>query len=204
MLLTKILAPFAEDIEMPTKGRSSGFSLLELMIVVTLAALITAIGVPSFQSTVANQRRTAAVNELALAFNLARSEAIKRVRYVSICKSNDGATCGNPTVEWEDGWIIFANADNASPGTVDPGDEIIRVHPALNDTLTLRRTGVVDGFVSFRPSGTLGTAAVNHTGTLTLCDHRGAVAARGMILRPSGQWIVSDDVGHDGAVLGCP
>ncbi len=189
---------------MPTKGRNSGFSLLELMIVITLAAIITAVGIPSFQNTVANQRRTAAVNELALAFNLARSEAIKRVRYVSICKSNDGATCGNPTVEWEDGWIMFANADNATPGTVDPGDEIIRVHPALNDSLTLRRTGIVDGFVSFRPSGTLGTSVANLTGTLTLCDRRGAVAARGMILRPSGQWIISYDVGHDYVALGCP
>ncbi len=189
---------------MPTKGRSSGFSLLELMIVITLAAVITAVGIPSFQNTVANQRRTAVVNELALAFNLARSEAIKRVRYVSICKSIDGATCGGPVVEWEDGWIIFANVDNATPGTVDPGDEIIRVHPALNDTLTLRRTGVVDGFVSFRPSGTLGTSLVNLTGTLTLCDRRGAAASRGMILRPSGQWIISYDVGHDNAVLACP
>lgn len=189
---------------MPTKGRNSGFTLLELMIVITLAAIITAIGIPSFQNTVANQRRTAAVNELALAFNLARSEAIKRVRYVTICKSIDGATCGGPVVEWEDGWIIFANADNATPGTVDVGDEIIRAHPGLNGSQTLRRTGVVDGFVSFRPSGTLGTAAVNFTGTLTLCDPRGAAAARGMILRPSGQWTVTYDVGHDDVALGCP
>lgn len=189
---------------MPTKGRNSGFTLLELLIVITLAALITAIGVPSFQSTVANQRRTAAVNELALAFNLARSEAIKRVRYVSICKSNDGATCGGGGVEWEDGWITFANADNATPNTVDAGDEIIRVHPALNDTLTLRRTGVVDGFVSFRPSGTMGTSVGNLTGTLTLCDDRGAASARGVILRPSGQWMISHEIGHDDADLACP
>jgi type IV fimbrial biogenesis protein FimT len=189
---------------MPTKGRSTGFTLLELLIVITLAALITAIGVPSFQSTVANQRRTAAVNELALAFNLARSEAIKRVRYVSICKSSDGATCGGAAVEWEDGWITFANVDNATPNTVDVGDEIIRVHPALNDTMTLRRTGVVDGFVSFRPSGTLGTSVANLTGTLTFCDDRGAISARGVILRPSGQWIVSHDIGHDDADLACP
>lgn len=189
---------------MPTKGRNSGFTLLELMIVITLAAVITAIGIPSFQNTVANQRRTAAINELALAFNLARSEAVKRVRYVSICKSSDGATCGGPAVEWEDGWIIFANADNATPGTVDVGDEIIRAHPGLNGSQTLRRTGVVDGFVSFRPSGTLGTAAANFTGTLTLCDGRGAAAARGMILRPSGQWTVTYDVGHDDVALGCP
>ena len=189
---------------MPTKGKNSGFTLLELMIVITLAALITAVGIPSFQSTVANQRRTATVNELALAFNLARSEAIKRVRYVSICKSADGATCGGDAVEWEDGWIIFANADNATPNSVDVGDEIIRARPPLNDTLTLRRTGVVDGFVSFRPSGTMGTTVGNLTGTLTLCDDRGAANARGLILRPSGQWIVSHDVGHDDADLACP
>jgi type IV fimbrial biogenesis protein FimT len=189
---------------MPMKRNSSGFSLLELMIAVGLAALITAVGIPSFQNTVANQRRTTAVNELALALNMARSEAIKRVQYVSVCKSADGASCGDASVEWEDGWIIFSNADNATPNTVDAEDEIIRAHPALNDSITLRRTGVVNGFLSFRPSGTMGTTVANQTGTLTLCDNRGAAAARGLILRPSGQWIVSYDIGHDDVALTCP
>ena len=84
---------------MPTKGRNSGFTLLELMIVITLAAVITAIGIPSFQNTVANQRRTAAVTELALAFNPARSEAIKRVRHGTIGQSIYGATCGGPAAD---------------------------------------------------------------------------------------------------------
>jgi type IV fimbrial biogenesis protein FimT len=189
---------------MPNKASKKGFSLLELLIVITLAALVTAVGVPSFQNTVANQRRTTAVNELALTFNLARSEAIKRVRYVSICKSADGETCGGDAVEWEDGWIIFSNADNATPGSVDEGDEIIRAHPALNDSLTLRRRGVIDGFVSFRPSGTMGTNVGNLTGTLMLCDKRGADMARGLILRPSGQWEVTHDIGHDNEAITCP
>lgn len=158
--------------------RLSENSQLELSIAIAPADPVTAVDVPSFQNTVANQRRTTEVNELAPAFDLARNEAIKRVRYVSVCKSADGASCG--------------------------GDEIIRAHPALNDSLTLRRRGDIDGFVSFRPSGTMGTNVGNLTGTSMLCDKHGADMARGLILRPSGQWEVTHDVGHDNEATTCP
>ena len=112
-------------------------------------------------------------------------------------------SCGAAGTSWDDGWIVFANATVANLGSVDAGDEILRIYPALRDSLSLTPTGTVDGFLSFRPSGTLGTSVANMTGTLTMCDQRGAAHARGILLDPSGHWGVSRDQAHDDTPLAC-
>ena len=181
----------------------SGFTLYELMIALAIGSLVLVMGVPSFSGVMDNQRMTAATNEMVMSLNLAKSEAIKRVAYVSVCKSSNGVSCSAAGTSWDDGWIVFANATVANLGSIDAGDEIIRVYPALRDTLSLTPIGTVDAFLSFRPSGTLGTAAANMTGTLTMCDTRGAANARGIVLEPAGHWRVSRDQAHDGTALAC-
>jgi type IV fimbrial biogenesis protein FimT len=188
---------------MQVHKKSSGFTLLELMVVLSIAILILVVGVPSFKGTVDNQRMIGATNELVTSLNLAKSEAIKRVRYVSICKSDDGASCTGDGSSWNDGWIIFANATVANLGSIDAGDDVIRVYPAIRNGLTVTPNGAIDGFLSFRPTGTIGTSIANMTGTLTMCDERGASQARGVLLEASGQWHVSRDLAHDGDELSC-
>ncbi len=183
--------------------RNHGTTLLELLIALVIASVILVLGLPSFRDVIDNHRITSVTNELVMSLNLAKSEAIKRVAYVSICKSNNGLTCGAAGTSWDDGWIVFANAAVANLGSVDVGDEIIHVYPRLRDTFTMTPIGTVGGFVSFRPSGTLGTSVANVTGTLTICDERGADYARGILLDPSGRWRISSDVAHDGAALVC-
>ena len=188
---------------MLSKPESSGFSLLELLVALSIGSIILVVGIPSFQGTLDNQRITSATNELVMSLNLAKSEAIKRVAYVSVCKSSNGVSCAAAGTSWADGWIVFANTSVANLGSIDAGDEVIRVYPALRDQLTVTPIGTVDGFLSFRPSGTMGTSTANMTGTLTMCDERGADYARGILLEPSGRWHVSHDQTHDGAALTC-
>ncbi len=183
--------------------RTSGFTLLELLIALTIGSVVLVLAVPSFRAVMDNQRMTTATNEMVMSLNLAKSEAIKRVAYVSVCKSSNGVSCSAAGTSWDDGWLVFANATIANLGTVDAGDQIIRVYPALRDTLALTPIGTVDGFLSFRPSGTLGTAGANMTGTLTMCDGRGVAYARGILLDPSGRFRVSRDQAHDGTALAC-
>jgi type IV fimbrial biogenesis protein FimT len=189
---------------MSTRQNTSGFTVLELLIVLALGAIVMTMAVPSFKNSIDNQRLVTATNELVMAFTLAKSEAIKRVAYVTVCKSSDGETCTSNASSWNDGWIVFANGTSANPESFDVGDELIRVYPALVDTLSISASGNVDAFVSFRPSGTLGTNAANILGTLTTCDPRGADFATALLLRPSGRWQVSHDKAHDDAALTCP
>ena len=187
---------------MLSKPESSGFSLLELLVALSIGSIILVVGVPSFKGTLDNQRMTSATNELVMSLNLAKSEAIKRVSYVSVCKSSNGVSCTAGT-SWDDGWIVFANATVANLGSVDAGDEVIRVFPGLRHDLTVTPNGTIDDFLSFRPSGSIGTSTANMTGTLTMCDARGSLYARGILLEPSGQWHVSHDQTHAGAALTC-
>jgi type IV fimbrial biogenesis protein FimT len=188
---------------MSTRQNTAGFTLLELMIVLAIGALIMSMAVPSFRNSINNQRLVTATNELVMSFTLAKSEAIKRVVYVSVCKSSDGASCTGGGTSWNEGWIVFANATTTNLGTFDVGDELIRVYSALPDSLEISAIGNVDAFVSFRPSGTLGTTAGNQLGTFTTCDHRGADSATAIVMQPSGRWQVSHDKDHDDTALTC-
>ena len=183
-------------------SKMRGVTLLELMIALLIASVMLTIGIPSFQAVLDNQRLTVATNEMVMSLNLAKSEAIKRVAYVTLCKSNNGVAC-TAGGAWNDGWIVFANSGVANLDAIDAGDEIIRIYPKLRESIDLTPTGTIVDFLSFRPSGTLGTSVANMTGTLTVCDERGAEHARGVLLEASGRWSVSRDLAHDGGALAC-
>jgi type IV fimbrial biogenesis protein FimT len=190
--------------ELETSGRKkvSGFTLLELMTVMLIAGILLTVAAPAFQTVVADQRSTASINELVESLILARSEAIKRGQYVSVCISSDGATCTSGS-DWSDGWIIFSNTTSASVNAVDAGDEIIRVHQALPGTVQITPNGNIDDFLSFRPVGTVGTTALNFSGTLALCDTNGNTIPRGLLISPSGRIQFSRDVDHADQPLSC-
>jgi type IV fimbrial biogenesis protein FimT len=183
--------------------QNGGFTLFDVMIALAIGAIVTTVGIPSYRNVVSNQRMTNATNEFVMALNLAKSEAIKRVKYVTVCKSTDGATCGGDGSTWNDGWIVFENATGANLGVADAGDEIIRAFPSLHENLTLEPSGTIGGFLSIRPSGTIGSAVANMTGTLTLCDEWGDQDIRGVIIESSGQWRVSHEKSHDDSALSC-
>lgn len=89
-----------------------GFTLLELLVTIAIAAVIMGIAVPGFMTAIKNNRLTATVNDFVAALNIARSEAVKRGYRVSVCVSSDGATCAAAGVSWDQGWLVFADANN--------------------------------------------------------------------------------------------
>lgn len=77
-----------------------GFTLIELMVVVALAAILAAMAAPSFKSFVSGQRVKTAASDFAMAAIFARSEAIKRNADVTITSVTAGAA------GWKDGWTV--------------------------------------------------------------------------------------------------
>ncbi|MCB1919947.1 MAG: GspH/FimT family pseudopilin [Candidatus Competibacteraceae bacterium] len=121
--------------------RQPGFTLIELIITLAIAAIVLTIGVPSFQEMMRNNRAATHANEFMNALNLARSEAVKRGQGVSLCPSTDQATCTGGG-DWKDGWIVFIDADangngiqdefaTDSNGAVDNGEFLLRVYEPL-------------------------------------------------------------------------
>lgn len=175
-----------------------GFSLIEAMVTLAIAAIVLSVGVPSFQSYIQNSRQATAINDLATALQLARSTAITRRVRVTACKSNDGASCrtgGSGSGDWSQGWIIFTDPTNA--GTVDAGEELLRVHGALGGNATLVGTGPTVNRVSFKPQG----MADGNVGHITYCDSRGAGQANALVISFGGQVRrAADESGSDGIV----
>jgi type IV fimbrial biogenesis protein FimT len=78
------------------RAHQKGFTILELLVTVAVAAVLTVIAVPSFNRVILSNRLSAAANDVVLAANTARLEAIKRNVTTLLC--SDGAvyvgSCG--------------------------------------------------------------------------------------------------------------
>jgi type IV fimbrial biogenesis protein FimT len=122
------------------------------MIGIAVAAILLAVALPNFRSAIQNNRISSQSNELLTAFQLARSESLKRGSPIVVCPSDDSATCSG---DWEDGWIVVVDDNNAGESDVDEG-EVLRVWGAVSGDLTLTGAGT---FYRFLPRGILDDSA---------------------------------------------
>lgn len=88
-------------------NNSSGFSLLELMVTLTVAAILLLIAVPSFRDAIHRNQVSSASNALLAGLSYARTEAINRSQLVSMCPSSDGTSCTVGGQAFDPGWIIY-------------------------------------------------------------------------------------------------
>ena len=106
----------------------AGFTLVELMVTLAIAAILLAVGMPSFSGIIKNQEIQAAARDFLAALNLARSEAIRRNTRVDLIPAQDGT-------DWGKGWVIFVDHDNNLKP--DKDDEIIFTHGPVPAHLTI-------------------------------------------------------------------
>jgi type IV fimbrial biogenesis protein FimT len=129
--------------------KTSGFTLVEMLMTMAIVAILMAIAIPSFRYITNSNRIAGEVNGLLGDMQFARAEAIKEGRNVSVCISADGASCSNVTT-WQNGWIVFMDPTNV--GTVDAGETVLRVQPAFTGTDTFLASNTV-GVVTFNREG---------------------------------------------------
>lgn len=77
---------------MPSYQDASGFTLIELVIVVTLVGIFSALAVPSFVQFVSNNRTQATANEALSLLQYARSYAVTNRTEVKICHDDEDGT----------------------------------------------------------------------------------------------------------------
>ena len=134
--------------------RCGGFTLIELMITITLGAIIMGIGVPSYQDFVVKNRIQTQASEIRSSLAMARVEAIRRGLRVRVCPGQGRCVGAN----WHGGWNSFV--DRNSDNNIDPNETQLEVHIRLDGGSTL--TGANN--VIFNSDGTAVRAR-----TLILC-----------------------------------
>jgi type IV fimbrial biogenesis protein FimT len=104
--------------------------MIELVIVVMIIGILTAIGTPTFKYVTNSNRIAGEVNALLGDMQFARSQAIKQGLTVTVCTSTDGSSCAGPSVNtWHGGWIVFLDPNGNQ--TRDANEAILRVQPAF-------------------------------------------------------------------------
>lgn len=115
---------------------AAGFTLIELMVTLVVAAVILGIAVPNFTGLVNSSRLTAQANELVTGIQLARSEAIKLNRTVNFCGSADGTNCA-AAGDWTR-WVVRSASDVLHTGEINPATQV----NADNNVIAFRPDGL--------------------------------------------------------------
>ena len=160
-----------------------GTTLIELMITLSVLAILMTIAAPSFVNYIKDNRIQTQSNDFLTAVMIARSEASKRRINVNVSGTNPVA--GN---EFGGGWNIWADTDGN--GTMDAA-EVIRTHDDLRGN-TLKSMQAITN-IALQPSGFLSASGVAAT-TLTfkLCDTRTGTVGRTIDIIPTGRPHVSN------------
>jgi type IV fimbrial biogenesis protein FimT len=93
------------------KTQGNGFTLVELLVVISVAAILAAIAVPSFKNTILMNRADTASNQFVAALSMARSEAVRQGTQVSVSSNSNSTNWGTQ------GWSVTVLSNQAATGT---------------------------------------------------------------------------------------
>jgi type IV fimbrial biogenesis protein FimT len=167
------------------KQTMGGFTLVELVVTMAIAAIILTQAVPSFSTMISNNRLTTQTNNLVADINLARSEAVKRGLRVILCRTADpyaaAATCGGTANTWSTGWLLYAD-DDGSGVYESANDTLIRVGAPAVSTVAVKTNSTSNNNLEYNPDGT--TNEGGSTAIFAICDDRGT--ANGLQINVNG------------------
>jgi type IV fimbrial biogenesis protein FimT len=133
--------------------KSSGLTIIELMITLVVLGVLLAIGLPEMRSFIVSNRLSSDVKGFVGLINYARSEAITRNQSVVICPKNNAAiTCASSQFWGE--YEVQAFVDTNGNGDRNTGEPLLKTLPAVDPTSAERgfvRTAT--GVIIFRSVG---------------------------------------------------
>ncbi len=152
--------------------QKNGFTLLELMVTLAIAAVLLSVGVPSFRGMMLDNRLVNEANQFVTAVNLARSAAVRYQRNATVCMTSNYSaavpTCGGSN-NWARGWIVWVDKDR--DGATD-ANEVITVHEPVAGSITMTSAGASAFTYNARGFSTTGGDDIS------LCDDRSSETGR--------------------------
>lgn len=146
--------------------KQTGFTLIELIVAIAIFGIMASIAIPNYSSFIMENRKSSLYNTLVGTISLARLEAVKTSRVVTMCISSNLSTCDDTTDDWNTGWIVFTdlNGDGLVTTTSTPADTILKVERAAVPGLNIK-SDEFDKILSIAPRGRLRTQ-----GSFVICD----------------------------------
>jgi len=132
--------------------KKSGFTVIEMLITLSILAILLALSVPNFRHLISNSNMVSNTNAMIGAFKYARMEAIKRGNTVNV--DQIGA-------DWTEGIVVWANTDAINAMS---DDEVLRIWSAFDDASTVSSA---QSTFSFNTVG-----GVNNSSVFEVCDNR--------------------------------
>ncbi|MEZ5558249.1 MAG: GspH/FimT family pseudopilin [Pseudomonadales bacterium] len=127
-----------------------GISLIELLVVATVAALLLGVALPAFEALPLRQRSTAAVNAIVAAVHAARTAAVLANQTVTLCPAAAGRCLGRD--QWHQGAMLFH--DGNRNGQRDGGELVVSELAPLTDSGRIYwRAFRSRSYLQFRPQG---------------------------------------------------
>lgn len=125
-----------------------GFTLIELVVTMAIAAVLMMVAVPSFVNFQRNSQLTSLTNSLVASIYAARGEAMKTGFNAFVVPTANGS-------DWTTGWIVFV--DNNGDGSFSAADDtLVQTQPALESYFTASGTGSsgeTPAYIMFSSSG---------------------------------------------------
>jgi len=126
--------------------QQAGFTLIELMVTISIASILMFVAAPSFVKFQQNAKLSEAVSAFVSAANAARANAMKLGLNTYLVPNG---------ANWSTGWFVFT--DSNWNQTFDAGtDEVVLSHEAITSDLTIATVGassLTDGYLLFNGSG---------------------------------------------------
>jgi len=198
-------------------NKQTGFTLLELMVVLAIAGLLAGLSTPFMGKQVAKQRINADYKSIRDVLRMAKSggQTDKDFSSVIVCPGTETAGCNGGT--WESGFVAFGDVDDS--GDFNAGDAVLAAQEKLSENTTLKVTdqnngGAVVNLIKLTQQGyTAEFDATNAPSYLFKYCNTGTTdtnVVRGLVYGPGGIIRMAVDTNGDGIVnygaanLTCP
>jgi type IV fimbrial biogenesis protein FimT len=118
---------------------AAGFTLIELMVTIGIAAILLALALPSFTESIRSNRVSTATNQILATINLARAEALRSKSSARVCPTLDGVQCATTWGE-KAGMLVWTdeNGNNKFDASkvkrvIEPQEGVLTIVSGFNE-----------------------------------------------------------------------
>ena len=172
--------------------KCNGFTLVELMVSVSILSILAIVAIPNFSSFIVKMRVDSQISQLHRLLLTARNTAINSSYPVVVCPLNNSFQC---STNWQQEISVFIDINNDNSFSPDSDETIIKVKKAVKPNEKLQY-GLNRNRITFAPTGR--TIGWGSNGTFKYCPNGHKNLSRGIVVATSGRFYPSTDIDHDG------